>query len=152
MKPVKPPFSMDERSKLTAMKVIALMYFLTIIALQGITIYRQLVLGQSIHDFEDFAIVLTANSLFLISALLYFGAVPVQKLKISTVLLIYAVIVVLGSVFTYLKYHVFLYPGLPARALIGKALIIAAVSGLIVLFFVIFSLLGKRRMDKELEG
>ena len=107
----KAPFKLDERSKLTALKVIAVMYFLTIIAMQGITMYRQFALGQKIHDFEDFAIVLTANSLFLISALLYFGAIPVQKLKIKTILLFYALIVVLGSIFTYAKYNIFQSPG-----------------------------------------
>lgn len=151
MKKLKPPFAMDERGKITALKVIAVMYFLTIIAMQGITIYRQFVLGQSIHDFEDFMIVLTANSLFLVSALLYFGVVPIQALKISAILRVYALIVVLGSVFTYLKYNVFQQPGLPLNALFGKVVIVFAVSGFIMLFFVIFSLLGKRRMEKELE-
>lgn len=43
--------------------------------------YRQFALEQSIHDFEDFGIILTVNSLFLITALLYFGAIPVRRLK-----------------------------------------------------------------------
>jgi len=142
---------MDERNKQVAYRVMAIMYLLTIVALQGIVIYRQFALGQSIHDFEDIAVVMTVNSLFLVSALLYFGAIQVRKLKIKSVLAAYAAIVILGAIFVYLKYNVFQSPGLSLDALLHKLLIICAVSGIIVLFFVLFLLLGQRRMRKELE-
>ena len=142
---------MDERSKLVAYRIIAIMYFLTIIAIQGVILYRQFALGQSIRDFEDLAIILTVNSLFLISALLYFGAVPIQKLRIKTILWGYLAIVVLGSLFTYLKYNIFQSPGLSFGQLIDKLLIISAISGLVVGFFILFSFLGMRKLDKELE-
>lgn len=148
----KSPFSkLDERNKQVALKVIAVMYFLTIIAMQLIVIYRQLILGQSMSEFEDLAIIMTINSLFLVSALLYFGAVPIQKIKIKTILQGYLLIIVLGSIFTYAKYNIFNSPGLSPRQLFDELIIIFSVSGLIVFFFVIFSLLGKRRIDKELE-
>jgi hypothetical protein len=130
---------------------VAVMYFLTIIAIQFIVLYRQFALNQSIRDFEDIAIIMTVNSLFLLSALFYFGAIPLQRLRIKTILLAYAAIVVLGGIFIYLKYRVFLKPGLSMEELLDKFLIVCAVSGLIVLFFVLFSFLGKRRLDKELE-
>ena len=57
MRDNKPFMNMDERSKQVAYKIIAIMYFLTIIAMQGVVLYRQFVLAQSIHDFEDIAIV-----------------------------------------------------------------------------------------------
>ena len=142
---------MDERNKLVAYKVIAVMYIFTILAIQAIVIFRQFALGQDIHDFEDIAIVMVINSLFLITALLYFGAIPVQKLKIRTILVAYALIIVLGSLFVFLKYNVFQDPGLSFKQLLHKMLIVTAVSGLMVLFFLIFSLLGKRRAEKELE-
>jgi hypothetical protein len=44
MKPKKPFLNMDERSKLIAYKIIAIMYFLTIIAIEGVILYRQFVL------------------------------------------------------------------------------------------------------------
>jgi len=37
------------------------------------------------------------NSLFLISSLLCFGAIPIRQLKIKNILLIYALIVILGK-------------------------------------------------------
>ena len=151
MKSIKPFMNMDERNKLIALKITAIMYFLTIIAMQGVVIYRQFALGQSIYDFEDFAIILTVNSLFLISALLYFGAIPLQKIKIKIILSFYAAIVILGSLFTYVKYNVFQGADLSFSQLFDKFLIIIAISGIIVFFFVLFSILGKRKLDKEIE-
>ena len=151
MKKKKPFLNMDERSKLIAYKVIAVMYFLTIIGIQGVVIYRQFALGQSISDFEDIAIIMVINSLFLISALLFFGAIPIQKLKIKYILLGYAAIVVLGTLFTYAKYNIFQSPGLSFQQLFNKLIITFSISGLIVLFFVIFSILGKRKLNKKLE-
>ena len=142
--------NMDERNRLIALNIIAVMYFLTIIALQGMIIYRQFVRGESIADFEDFAVILTVNSLFLISALLYFGAIPVRKISIKIILLGYAGIVVLGSLFTYAKYNLFQNAGLSFSQVLDKIIIVIAVSGIIVLFFVIFTILGKRKLDKEL--
>jgi uncharacterized membrane protein YoaK (UPF0700 family) len=143
---------MDERNKWIAFRIIAVMYFITITAIQGIVIYRQFVMQQSIYEFEDIAVILTFNSLFLISALLYFGAIPIQKLKIKSILLIYLAIVILGSLFTYAKYNVFQDAGLTIEQLLDKLVIIFSVSGLIMLFFVIFSILGKRKIDKQIES
>ena len=143
--------NLDERNKLIAYKVIAIMYFLTIIAMQGVVLYRQFVLRQSIYDFEDIAIIMTFNSLFLITALLYFGAIPLQKIKLRVVLQFYAGIIVLGSVFTYAKYNIFQSPGLSFEQLFDKLVAIFSISGLIVLFWVLFSILGKRKLNKELE-
>lgn len=61
---------MDERNKQVAYRVMANMYLLTIMALQGIVIYRQFALGQTIREFEDIAVVMTVNTLFLVTALL----------------------------------------------------------------------------------
>ena len=147
----KPFLNMDERSYLLALRIIAIMYFLTIVSMQFIVIYRQFALGQNIRDFEDIAIIVTVNSLFLISALLYFGAIPIRKLKIKSILLIYALIVILGSVFTFVKYNLVQSPGLTFMELFSKLIIVYAVSGIIMVFFVLFSILGKRKMEKELE-
>jgi len=142
---------MDERNKMIAYRVITVMYLLTIVAIQGIVLYRQFALGQNLSDFEDIAIIMTVNSLFLISALLYFGAIPVRKLKIKSILLIYLIIIVLGSLFTYFKYNVFQSPGLSIEELFNKLLIIITITGLILGFWILLSFLGKRRLEKELE-
>jgi len=147
----KPLLNMDERNKQIAYKVISIMYFLTILAMQGIVIYRQFALGQEMSDFEDIAIIMTINSLFLISALLYFGAIQVRKLKIKSILLIYVVFVVLGTLFTYAKYNIFQSPGLSIEQLFDKLVIVFTIIGLIMGFWILLSFLGKKRLDKELE-
>ena len=142
---------MDERNKTIAYKVIAVMYFLTIIAMQGVVLYRQFTLGQEMSDFEDIAIIMTINSLFLISALLYFGAIQIRRLKIKSILLIYVVFVVLGTLFTYAKYNIFQTPGLSIRQLFDKLIIIISIIGLIMGFWILLSIVAKKRIDKELE-
>jgi len=142
---------MDERNKLIAYKVATIMYLLTILAMQGIVIYRQFALGQDISDFEDIAIIMTINSLFLISALLYFGAIQIRRLKIKSILLIYIIMVIFGSIFTYVKYNVFQSPGLTTEQLLHKLIIIASIIGIILGCWILLSLLGKKRIDKELE-
>ena len=151
MKTDKPFLNMDEKNKQIAYKVIAAMYFLTIISITGIVIYRQFALGQSISDFQDIGIIMTVNSLFLISALLYFGAVPIRRLKIKTILFGYLTMVVLGFLFTYAKYNIFQSPGLSLEQLVDKLIIIFLIIGLIIGFLVLFSFLGIKKLDKELE-
>ncbi len=143
--------NMDERNKQIALQVIAVMYFLTIIAMHGVVIYRRFALGQDVGDYEDMAIIMTIDSIFLISALLYFGALPIRKLKIKCILLWYIVFVVLGSVFTYVKYNVFQNPGLSFEQLFDKLKIITAIIGLLMGFWILLSYLGQKRIDKELE-
>ena len=58
---------------------------------------------------------------------------------------------VLGSLFTFVKYNVFGDAGLSFKQLFDKLIIIYAVTGIILLFFIIFSVLGKRKMERELE-
>lgn len=147
----KPFLNMDERNKQIAYKVISMMYFITIIAIIGIVIYRQFALGQELSDFEDIAIIMTINSLFLVSALLYFGAIQIRKLKIKTILLICIVFVVLGSLFTYAKYNIFQNPGLLFEQLFDKLIIIVTIIGLMMGFWILLSIMGKKRLEKELE-
>lgn len=146
-----PLLKMDERNLQIALRVIGVMYLITIVSMFGIFIYRQFSLGQSISEFEDFAVLMTVNVMFVLTGLLYFGAVPIQKLKIKSILLGYVGFVLLGSLFTYAKYNVFQNPGLSIPQLFDKLVIIFVICGLITLFLVIFSYLGKRKLDKELE-
>ena len=147
----KPFLNMDERNKKIALKVIAAMYFLTIFTILGIVIYRQFFLRQELSEFEDIAIVMTINSIFLISALLFFGAVQIRKLKIKSILLIYIGFIMLGCIFTYAKYNIFQSPGLSFEQLLGKLKIIAAIIGLLMGFWILLSFVAKKRIDKELE-
>lgn len=151
-KQTKGPFQkVDERTKGLALRVIAVMYFLTILSMQGIVLYRQLALGQEIERFEAIAVIMVVNTLFLITGFLYYGVIPFRKLKIRSVLLIYLAIVILGTIFTYVKYNVVMDQGLGIQQIFSKVIIVIAVTGLMLLFFILFYFLGKRKMDKALE-
>jgi len=113
--------------------------------------YRQFALGQSLNEFEDITVIMTVNSLFLITALLYFGAIPIQKIKIKFILIIYILFIVMGALFTYAKYNILQSPGLSIGQLLEKLKIIFFIISLIMGFFILFSFLGKKRMEKELE-
>ena len=143
--------NMDERNRQIAMRIMSVMYLLTILSLQAIVLYRQFALKQELNEFEDINIIMTVNTLFLVSALLYFGAIPVQKLKVKSILLIYLLLVVLGSLFTVFKYNILGSEALSFAGLFDKLIIVYAVTGLILMFFIIFSILGKRKMERELK-
>lgn len=145
------PFNMDERSKVIAYKVVSMMYFITILSIQFVVLYRQFVLGQELSEFEDIAIIMTINSIFLISALLYFGAVSIRKLQLKKILIIYFLFVIAGIVFTYAKYYIFQDSNLTFDEFVHKMLIVAAIIGLLMSFWVIMSILGNKRTEKELE-
>jgi hypothetical protein len=144
--------NMDERNIQIAARVIVVMYLITIISLQVALTYRTLFLGQDINDIEDMAIITTINSLFLVAGLLYYGAIPIQRFSIKWILSGYVIFVLLGCVFTYVKYNVFLDSSLSVAELIDKFGIIAAVCGIIVLTWSLLAYLGKRKLDKELES
>ena len=151
MKTKKPLFNMDERNKQLALSISTVMYLFTLISLGAVLIYRQFVLKQDISNFEDVAIIMTVNSLFLLSAFFYFGVFSVKKLKIKTILIVYLGFVIIGSVFTYVKYNILEKGGLSITEMFDKIIIIASITGIISLFFIVFTILGKRRLEKEIE-
>lgn len=142
---------MDERNRQIAQRIMSIMYLLTILAMQGIVLYRQFALGQELSEFEDIAAIMTVNTLFLVSALLYFGAIPIQKLKVKSILLVYLLLVVLGSLFTIVKYRLSGSEALSFSQIFQKLIIVYALTGIILLFFILFSILGKRKMEREME-
>ncbi|MBE0675509.1 MAG: hypothetical protein IH591_12685, partial [Bacteroidales bacterium] len=91
---------MDERNKLVAFKIMSIMYILTILSMHAVVIYRQFWLKQSVEEFEDIAIIMTVNTLFVFSAFIYYGITPLNKMKIRLILLLYLAFVIIGSLFT----------------------------------------------------
>jgi len=151
MKNKKPFLNMDERNKQIAYKTMSTMYIITIVSLQFMILYRQLILHQPAEEFEDMAILATVNSLFLVTGLLYFGAIPIQRIKIKVILFFYFLILILGSAFVWLKYKWIAEVPLSNSAILEKISIVASITGIIVLFWVLFSWLGKRKQEKDLE-
>jgi len=147
----KNPFSADERGKEVVRKVCTTMYGLTLTALIGTMFFRQFVLGQAVRQFEDIAIIVTANALVLVVAVLYLGGIVVQKFKPKYIVTGYVLYIVIGFSFTFIKYRVLTTPPLSIGATFGKLSTVVIICGLITALFVLFAYLGKRRVERDLE-
>ncbi len=147
----KTPFNIDERGKEVVRKVCSAMYVLTLGALIVSMFIRQFVLGQPISRFEDIAIIVTANTLVLIVAVLYCGGIVFQTFKLRHIITGYVTYIVIGFSFTFLKYRVLTTPPLSLAETFAKLGTVVIICALITALFVLFAYLGKRRADRDLE-
>jgi hypothetical protein len=147
----KNPLNVDERGKDIVLKVCSTMYVLTLTALISTMSVRQFVLGQPVRHFEDIAIIVTANILVLIVAVLYLGGIVFQKFRLRYVIAGYVIYVIVGFSFTFIKYRILTTPPLSIGETFGKLSIVVTICGLITALFVLFAYLGKRRVEKDLE-
>ena len=145
------PFNVDERGKEVVRRVCSTMYGLTLIALTGTMLFRQFVLSQPVSQFEDIAIIVTANILVLVVAVLYCGGVIFQKFRLKYIIAGYALYVVVGFSFTFVKYRVLRTPPLSLGETFGKLSIVVIICGIITAVFVLFAYLGRRRVERDLE-
>ena len=132
----------DERSAMVFRKICTRMYLMTIIVLWLDVIYRLLWLGQPVTDFMDIAVLLTINVVLTIGAILYFGAVTIPKFRASFVAIFYAFSVVAGTAFWLAK---------DSTAFLAKLFIVAAISGIFIMLYLLAAYWGTRTVDKDLE-
>lgn len=145
------PFSLDERNINTVCRVCAIMYGITWLVLAGILMYRQFVLGQSVEEFNDIAMLFTFNVIFAIGGILYFGGVPFFKIKPVTVGAIYVGFVAIGFLFTMFKYTILLEQDLSMTDVLDKLSLVLTICAAILATYVLFAYFGKRKMDREIE-
>lgn len=146
----KSPLRLDERNLRVIHVVSCTMYLLTLLALVAAIAYRQFVLRQVSAQFEDLAVILTANVLVLIGAVVYFGGITVGRVRPLLMVGVYLGFVLSGFLFTLLKYALLERPLNLGQAL-SKLWLIAVICGVLVLGFTLFAYLGNRRMEKKLE-
>ncbi|MBZ5497519.1 MAG: hypothetical protein LAP85_14045 [Acidobacteriia bacterium] len=136
----------DERSASIFRRVCTRMYLATIVVLWLDVLYRQLWLHQPVTDFMDLALIVIANVVLPIGAILYFGGVTIPRFRASLVAFFYVVCVVAGTAFRMLK-----DPSAPRGATLGKLLIVASVSAILILLYLLAAYAGTRKLDKEIE-
>jgi hypothetical protein len=122
------------------------MYLATICVLWLDVLYRQLWLHQPVTQFMDTALVLTANVVLAIAVVLYFGGVSIPRFRASLVALFYAVCVIAGSAFWLAK-----DPPDSFAALAGRILIVASLSGILIVLYLLAAYLGIRKTERDLE-
>lgn len=144
-------FNFDEREFNTFRSLCTLMYLLTILSLVIIQLYRQFVLHQPQEAWNDIAILLTANILFLLGLTLYLtGAVNPREIKLRHLLAGYALFVLVGFLFTIFKYTVLLGQELNLLQVWDSLSIVVIISGFLMLALGLLAYLGNRRIDKKI--
>jgi len=78
----KRPFVLDERDRNVYRNLTTVLYFITLVVLIGMQLYRQFVLGQPSEQWNDLALLITFNVLFLLGGGLYLsGRINLKKIK-----------------------------------------------------------------------
>ncbi len=125
----------DERSALIFGKICTRLYLATIGVLWLDVLYRQIGLDQPVTEFMDIAVLLTANVVLAIAAILYLGGVSIPRFRISLVAGFYAISVIAGTAFWLAKD--------PAAPLV-KLLAVASISGILILLYLLIAHLGTK--------
>ena len=136
----------DERNATIFGRVCTRMYLATIGALWLDVLYRQVWLHQPVTAFMDIAVVVLANVVIAIAAILYFGGVTIPRFRASLVALFYATCVVAGTVFWILK-----DPPDSSGVLLGRVLIVASLAAILILLYLLVAYMRMREARKDLE-
>lgn len=148
----KRPFNLDERERTVFRNLITVFYFITLAVLIGMQLYRQFVLGQPAEQWNDIALLITFNVLFLLGGGLYLsGTINLKKIKTRYIVIGYAAFVLFGLLFTIFKYAVLLGQDVGLDQVWDYVLIILPITAVLVIGWGLLGYLGHRRMEKQLE-
>ena len=148
----KRPFKLDERERNVFRNLITVFYFITLAVLIGMQLYRQFVLGQPSEQWNDIALLITFNVIFLLGGGLYLsGTINLKKTKTRYIVIGYAAFVLFGLLFTIFKYAVLLGQDVGLAQVWDYMLIILPITAVLVIGWGLLGYLGHRRMEKRLE-
>ena len=144
-------FSFDEREANTFRLLCTIMYLITIFSLVVIQLYRQFVLHQPQEDWNDIAMLLSANILVLLGLTLYLtGAINPRKIKLRHLLGGYTLFVLVGFLFTIFKYTVLLDQDLDMAQVWDSLSTAVIISGILAFALGLLAYLGNRRIDQQI--
>lgn len=144
-------FSFDEREANTFRSLCTIMYLITIFSLVVIQLYRQFVLHQPQEDWNDIAMLLSANILVLLGLTLYLtGAINPRKIKLRHLLGGYALFVLVGFLFTIFKYTVLLGQDLDMAQVWDSLSTVVIISGILAFALGLLAYLGNRRINQQI--
>ena len=126
------------------------MYFINILIICFILIYREFVLHQNINEFKDIANLLVFNVIVAISAILYLGGISIPKIRLRTIFLIYFIFVTVGFLYTLFINNVLLNQPLSIFAALEKLFIIIVICGLFMMVYGLFAYFGYRKIEKDI--
>ena len=145
-------FNLDERERNVFNNLIRILYFITLVVLIGIQLYRQFVLEQSQDQWNDIAMLITFNVLFLLGGGLYLsGTLNLKNIRKRYILFAYAAFVLIGLLFTIFKYTVLLGQDVGLEQIWDYFLIVLPITAVLTIFWGLFGYIGYLRMEKKLE-
>jgi heme/copper-type cytochrome/quinol oxidase subunit 3 len=148
----KRPFVLDERDRNVYRNLTTVLYFITLVVLIGMQLYRQFVLGQPSEQWNDLALLITFNVLFLLGGGLYLsGRINLKKIKTRYLVIGYATFVLLGLLFTIFKYAALLGQDVGLDQVWNYFLIILPITAVLVIGWGLLGYLGYRRIEEQIE-
>ena len=148
----KRPFRLDERERNVFRNLVTVFYFITLAALIGMQLYRQFVLSQPSEQWNDIALLITFNVIFLLGGGLYLsGTINLKKTKTRYIVIGYAAFVLFGLLFTIFKYSVLLGQDVGMDQIWEYLSIILPITAVLAIGWGLLGYLGHRRMEKQLE-
>ena len=148
----KSPFKLDERERNAYKDLIVILYFITLVVLIGAQLYRQFVLRQPSQQWDDIALLITFNVLFLLGGGLFLsGKVNLKKIKFRYIVMGYATFVLIGLLFTLFKYAVLLGQGIGLEHVWNYLKIILPITAILGIGWGLLGYLGQRRMENKLK-
>jgi hypothetical protein len=140
-----PGLQIDERSVAVTRKICTILYLMTIMVLWLDVLWRQFLLKQSLSEFWDLAALMTANVILFVASLLYFGGIALPKIRVSAVAFLYVVCVVVGTGATAYRYRLH-----SISEILGRMIIVASISGVVVVLYILVAYLGRKKIDEEI--
>lgn len=146
------PFNLDEREQNVYRSLITRLYFITLTVLIAMQLYRQFALDQPMEQWNDIALLITFNVLFLLGGGLYLsGALNLRKIKARYIVIGYAAFVLIGLLFTIFKYALLLGQDVGLEQIWNYFLIVAPITAGLLIFWGLLGYLGHRRVEKQIE-
>ena len=146
------PFYMDEREKNVYRSLITWLYFITLIVLIAMQLYRQFALDQPMEQWNDIALLITFNVLFLLGGGLYLsGALNLRKIKARYIVIGYTAFVLIGLLFTTFKYAILQGQDVGLEQIWDYFLIVVPITAVLLIFWGLLGYLGHHRVEKQIE-
>ena len=146
------PFKLDEREQNVYRSLITWLYFITLTVLIAMQLYRQFALDQPMEQWNDIALLITFNVLFLLGGGLYLsGALNLRKIKARYIVIGYAAFVLIGLLFTIFKYAFLQGQDVGLEQIWNYFLIVAPITAVLLIFWGLLGYLGHRRVEKQIE-
>ncbi|MFC1879717.1 hypothetical protein ACFLZW_07350 [Chloroflexota bacterium] len=146
------PFSLDEREQNVYRSLITGLYFITLTVLIAMQLYRQFALDQPMEQWNDIALLIAFNVLFLLGGGLYLsGALNLRNIKARYIVIGYAAFVLIGLLFTIFKYAILKGQDVGLEQIWDYFLIVAPITAVLSIFWGLLGYLGHRRVEKQIE-